>query len=85
MEKMVLDKMREVWNCPASTDTPFLIMKALERASREYDVSWLEAKESEQAIVVAKRAIELMEEEAARLTEAIEVLRNHPEAIYYRV
>ena len=84
MEKKVLKKMREIWSRPASTETPFVIMKALERASREHDVSWLQAKESEQAIVIANRAIELMEEEAARLTEVIEVLREHPEAIYYR-
>ena len=83
MEKTVQEKMREIWSRPASTETPMVILKALERASKEHGMSWLQARDSEHAITITNRAIVLMEEEAGRLQEVIEILRDHPEAIYY--
>ena len=83
MEKTVQERMREVWSHPASTETPLVILKALERASREYDMSWLQARDSEHAIEIAGKAIDLMEKEVSRLKEVIVILRKHPDAIYY--
>jgi hypothetical protein len=83
MEKTAQEKMKKIWSHPASTEAPLVILKALERASREYDMSWLQARDSDHAIKIAGKAIDLVVEEVSRLQEVIGILRRHPEAIYY--
>lgn len=83
MDPQISKWMEEIWSKPASTSTPQVILLALEKASKERGMTILQARDSKDAGEVATRAIEMMEEEIARLEETIKILRKHPMAIYH--